>query len=325
MDIHGSKEESFLRELLTTLCRGHEIELLWQPTIEEIPAYMEQGFVPIEMSEGTHSFADFRRLDHHNEYSAQPSACVTALNFWGELAEQRPARIMVNHADSDCVITGLTLLGLMPRELHERLNPEVGLVDTAPVGVDYSKLEFGGPIRVWKNAMQSVKQSGWCWLYGLSLWIDLLERPKAYQNQIGKLDEMEAERVKTALEDYKHAVISPSGRVALVMPSRVRGYEVHFFRQPEYLVESLKGWRHWCIIAYNENSGSVLLSCPNPQVAEAAFGPGGLKNVFALLPSIDGKEWGGRESVGGSPRGVLFPKERMAEVLAIIDGALKTC
>ena len=312
-----------MKEMITTVCRGRAIQLLWQPEVDEIEARIEEGFVPIEMSEGTHSFVDFRRLDHHNEYSAQPSACITAMNFWGALAEENPVRLMVNHADSDCVITGLTLLGLLPRELHEKLNPEVGLLDTEPVGIDYTKLKFSGPIRVWKTAMQSVKQSGWCWLYGLSLWIDLLERPEAYQSQIDRLDAMEEDRVRKALEDYEHAVIGPSGRVALVAPSRVRGYEVQFFRQPDHPLDSLDGWRHWCVIAYVENAHNVLLSCPNPQVAEAAFGPGGLKNVFPLLPSIDGKDWGGREAVGGSPRGVPFPAERLNEVLDIVDRGLR--
>ena len=38
------------------------------------------------------------------------------------------------------------------------------------------------------------------------------------------------------------------------------------------------------------------------------------------LPKINDKSWGGRESVGGSPRGEIFPKELLEEVLDIVDG-----
>ena len=34
-----------MRELITTVCRGQAIQLLWQPELEEIEAHMEQGFV----------------------------------------------------------------------------------------------------------------------------------------------------------------------------------------------------------------------------------------------------------------------------------------
>ena len=312
-----------MRELITTVCRGQAIQLLWQPEVEEIAAQMEQGFVPIEMAEGTHSFVDFRQLDHHNEYARLPSACVTAMKFWGDLADQKPAKLMVNHADSDCVIAGMTVLGLQPRELHERFNPEVGLVDSEPVDLDYSKLEFGGPIRLWKESMQSVKNSGWCWLYGLQLWMDLLERPEAYREQLDALDAMEAERVRMAIEDRKRATVGPSGRVILVSPARVRGYELHFVRQPEHDAHTAEGWKYWCAIAYMERSENVLISCPDPKVAEAAFGPGGLRNVYGLLPSISGKNWGGREAAGGSPRGVPFPAERLPEVLEIVDAMVR--
>ena len=313
-----------MRELITTLCHGREIELLWQPELNEIPEYIEKGFVPVEMSEGSHSFVDFRELDHHNELSDRPSASITAMKFYGDLANETTAHIMVNHADADCVVTGLTLLGLLPKELHEKLNPEIGLADTVPIGLDYSKLKFGGHIQVWKKAMQSIKQSGWSWLYGLSLWLEILERPELYQKHFDKLNEEEAERIRLAREDYSNAVISKSGRVVLVMPSRVKGYEVYFQRQNEFPDDALQGWKHWCVIAVPDwKESKAQISCPNIKVAEAAFGAGGLKNVFDLLPKVDGKEWGGRETVGGSPRGVEFPRERITEVLEIIDSAVK--
>ena len=62
-----------------------------------------------------------------------------------------------------------------------------------------------------------------------------------------------------------------------------------------------------------------MISCPCRNAAELAFGSGGLKNVLPLLPKLNGKEWGGRESIGGSPRGVAVPVEILGDVVKIIE------
>ena len=41
-----------MTELLTTVCRGREVQLLWQPELKTIPDRIAEGFVPIEMAEG---------------------------------------------------------------------------------------------------------------------------------------------------------------------------------------------------------------------------------------------------------------------------------
>ena len=54
-----------------------------------------------------------------------------------------------------------------------------------------------------------------------------------------------------------------------------------------------------CIIALNPQGRNISIGCQDDAVAKALFGPDGLKVVFPKL----GAEWGGRESIGGSPRG----------------------
>jgi hypothetical protein len=102
----------------------------------------------------------------------------------------------------------------------------------------------------------------------------------------------------------------------------VHGFDVYFARRPEFPANSLQGWRRWCVIAYVEKSGGVMISCHNRSVAEAAFGPGGLMNVFPELPQINGRTWGGREAVGGSPRDSIFPVELLPQVLATAEASL---
>lgn len=312
-----------MEEMIATVCRGQAIQLLWQPELKEIEARMAEGFVPIEMAEGTRSFVDHRCLDHHNEHSHLPSACITALSCYGDLAGQKPAKIMVDHADADCVMAGLTLLGLLPRDLLERLNEEIWILDTEPLLAEPEKMEHHDRIRLWMESMSSVKRSGWSWLYGLQLWLDLFEHPEAFQRAIEERAVREEGRKRLALDDYRAARLGPSGRTLLISPSRVRGHDVQFCRQEGKDPYTLEGWRHWCILSHVHKAGNVMISCPCRQVAELAFGPGGLKEVFPLLPGINGKEWGGRESVGGSPRGAIVPEEMLDEVLSIVDGTLR--
>ena len=178
-----------MTELLNTFCRGRNIQLLWQPELETIPDRIAEGFVSIEMAEGTKSFVDFRCLDHHNDYSHLPSACVTALKFYGTLGSDSPVRLMVNHTDADCVLTGVTLLGLLPRKLLERLNPEVGVLDTDPLSVDFGDLPYVNAIRLWKVGMMSTKKSGWSWLYGMQLFLDIFNHFTYYEGKTGELEE----------------------------------------------------------------------------------------------------------------------------------------
>ena len=313
-----------MMELLTTFCRGHEVQLLWQPEPETIPDRIAEGFVPIEMAEGTKSFVDFRCLDHHNDYSHLPSACITALRFYGTLGSDRPARLMVNHTDADCVLTGVTLLGLLPRELLESLNLEVGLLDTDPLSVDFKTLRYSDGIRLWKIGMASARRSGWSWLYGMQLCLDIFDHFTYYKGTIDELEKRENGRMQQALRDYESAITGPSGKVLLVAPSTVKGHDVQFFRQEAFPATSLEGWRHWCVVSHVRRAGNVMLACPNKEVAERAFGSGGLKNVFPRLPEIEGKGWGGREAVGGSPRGVVVPAELLEAVLTTLEDSLLT-
>lgn len=313
-----------MREMIHTYCRGHELLLLWQPDAGEIEERIGEGFVPIEMAEGCVTYADFRELDHHNSYSHMPSACMTALKYYGDLAGERPARIMVNHTDSDSVMTGLTLLGLLPRGYLEQLNPEIAQMDTEPMIADRDAMKFIGMIELWKSGMESVKQSGWSWIAGLNLWLDMHDNPQAFEPAAESLRIRSEQRRRIAAEDMENGVLGESGRVMMIPASRVKGqYEQHM-RIETAAADSLEGWRHWCLISRVAASGSVMIACPCRRVAESAFGPGGLMNVFPKLPQIGGKSWGGRESVGGSPRGCIFPEELMADVLKIVDDALIT-
>ena len=58
-------------------------------------------------------------------------------------------------------------------------------------------------------------------------------------------------------------------------------------------------------MAFIADEGRVSIGCQDAGTAEKLFGPGGLRNVFPhLLPA----GWGGREAIGGSPRGTRLTR-----------------
>ncbi len=309
-------------ELIKTSCVGREIELLWQPKTEDIPAAIAAGYIPIEMAEGGRSFVDFRKLDHHNNYSELPAACVSSLQYYNTVGLDKAARLIANHADADCVMTGISLLGLLPYNKIKSLCNEVGVLDTEPLLADESAMLYVNQIKLWKSMMTSVKQSGWSWLYGVQLFLDIFQNETNYAPLLAKLKIREQQRRETALRDYENADFGISGKTLAVVPSHAHGSDVQFGRLKDFSARDKNGWKHWCIASYLEKAGAVFISCPCKDVAEAAFGKGGLLNVFPSLPSIDGAHWGGRESVGGSPRNKTFPVELMPQVLKTIDDAV---
>ena len=72
----------------------------------------------------------------------------------------------------------------------------------------------------------------------------------------------------------------------LVVDSTVWGFDVWYRVAP-------------VVVSYASRIKKVTVGCPDVDTAERLFGPGGLQNVWSFL----GDGWGGRESIGGSPRG----------------------
>lgn len=308
-------------ERISTTIKGREIHLVWKPDASNIPELMAQGFIPIEMAEGSVSYVDHLELDHHNNYSHYPSACITALKHYGIVKPEEPARFLANHTDADCVVTALTLMGLLPEEFLAQFNPIVGKMDVDPLDTESGDRTLRTLVAGWRAGMAGPKESGWSWIFGVRLFIDLVEDSATYAPFLNQLAEREAHRLEVAREEYTKALFGLSGRV-LFLKSSVWGFDVHFGRNYDAPVDSLDGWNHWCVAALMEKNGAVTVSCPNERIAEIVFGKGGLMNVFPHMPQIGSGNWGGRVSVGGSPRGQIVPEALGEEIVHKIEERL---
>jgi hypothetical protein len=234
------------------------VSVLWEPEEAEIEKFVAEGFIPVEMADGQKSYVDHRVLDHHNEYSEMPSACITALDYYGEADRAGSSKFMMNHVDADCVMTGVTLLGALPLDVLRELNGEVGALDTDPLSVDNSKLKYGAHIQCWKAGMSTVKKSGWSWLYGVYLFVDIIDNFACYNDALELLKAREATRIECAMADYAAAYVGKSGKTILISRSMVWGLDVQFGRDYGKKNDDPDAWRHWCIISRSAKSGNSL-------------------------------------------------------------------
>lgn len=76
------------------------------------------------------------------------------------------------------------------------------------------------------------------------------------------------------------------------------------------------------LVTRNARRGAITVGCASPEVAQALLGPGGLRAVFPLLPRREEGGWGGREAIGGSPRGAVMTADDAREAADIIAAAI---
>ena len=301
-------------EVIRTMVAGRNITLHWKPEVDKIPALIEKEVVPIEMAEGTTSFVDGRQIDHHNQYAANPAACIVSMKYYGEM--ERGGQFMANHVDLDCVASAAVLLGLIPKDQAEEFVKWTGLDDTDPLSPELRQKpmpEMMKLVRAWKDATSGPKTSGWAWIHGLNLLFDLFTYPEHWVEKIASLEKREEERQKIATEDYDRRIESTDGRAIFIGPSRVWGFDVQMGRNSKEDINSAKGWRHQVIVSYVETIGKITMSCPNEAVAEEIFGKGGMSNIYPILEKFMPTGWGGRAAVGGSGRNIRISLDQAKE------------
>ena len=78
--------------------------------------------------------------------------------------------------------------------------------------------------------------------------------------------------------------------------------------------DNVTAWKYPVVVALTDK-GNITIGCPNERIAETLFGKGGLTNLFQKL----GEGWGGRGSVGGSPRGAIMTTNDLSRICDILS------
>jgi hypothetical protein len=291
----------------------------------------DDGYEPVECAFGQHgSVLGKYALDHHGTESHREGVALRACRDLYGARKRDPRFVVTGTPDADAVLAIVALAGLVPKaNIAESFYRLVDRQDVDPIGLDLFS-ETSGVELAWFN-----------------------QRPDIYPNEAGfrrAVSEMtHLLEVGIAPEERERAIASDRGRrrralegiIGLYtwrggrreMPPDVehrpvcRGPGVGSTEAPVVVVQStVWGFDVWyrmapIVVSFAARQAKVTLGCPDRETAEALFGPGGLQNLWPHL----GVGWGGRETVGGSPRGARLAasdaEHTARTVLEYLEGA----
>ena len=299
-----------------------QLDLVFTHKYKEACRLRDAGYEPIECAFGQHgSVLGAYALDHHGAESHREGVAIRACrDHYGALAED-PRFVVTGSPDADAVLCIVALAGLVPQEaLVPAFYELVDLHDTDPIGKNLLASEAGEQL-AWFNQREQLFQSAAGFKKAIDHMVRLLTRglSEAERQATHRADRgrrRKAQEGVLALIDrdglaLPHPTLTGNAPVLrgeaataseariLVVKSSVWGFDVWYRQAP-------------VVISYASRMAKVTIGCPDEDTAERMFGPGGLEQVWPLL----GKGWGGRGTIGGSPRGLRLG---VSEALATAD------
>ncbi len=306
----------------------------------EIRNLVAEGFCPVECSIGGESITDSLMMDHHGKYSHLEGVAVRAYRDSFAARKDDPRFVVCGNADADATFAIAALAGLLPHPSRaaefeksppfvkkamtidlSALAATVNLLDTNPIGVDVTQVQYGDVVKTW-NGM-TAKNDDTLGLYtGVGLWVNLTTgNPQILTTYFKAAKDAEAARIVEAKADLTDRSERISNKVLFLNGSKSWGFDVWYGRKLDAgTSEDTNGWEAPVVVAFTANGENVTIGCPNNAVAEAIFGTGGLKNVFPKLDALC-KGWGGREAIGGSPRDLKMTAEESRKVAELVAQA----
>lgn len=270
----------------------------------------DDGYEPVECAFGQHGSVLGRyALDHHGAESHREGVALRGCRDLYGARKRDPRFVVTGTPDADAVLAIIALAGLVPAgSISETFYRLVDRQDVDPIGMDLFSEPCGVDL-AWFNQRPDLHPSEAGFRRAISEMTHLLEvglPPEERERAIAS----DRSRRRRALEGIVALYTWRGARqsVPTDIESRpvCRGPEVVQAPAPVVVVQStVWGFDVWyrvapIVVSYASRQAKVTLGCPDRPTAELLLGPGGLQNVWPHL----GVGWGGRETVGGSPRGV---------------------
>ena len=290
------------------------LNIQWAVDADSARALRDAGFCPVECSFGEESDVDALQMDHHGPLSQLEGVAIRAYRDHFGARRADPRFVVTGAADADATLAIASLAGLMPhpsRGPEFRESPEfmrtawerdmtelaslVNRADIEPIGLRLEESEDGLRLLLFKRLSSGVQDAA-SFYAGVDHW-RLLLGPNAPTQLLEAVRAEERQRVAEARAAHVE-IISP--HVAFV-ESKAWGYDVWYAEVRPV------------IVAYQAGEGRVSIGCRDLAAAQRLFGPLGLRAVF---PHLQPPGWGGRETIGGSPRGARLGRQ---QALAVAD------
>lgn len=291
--------------------------------------------IPVECSFGQHSVMDSYMLDHHGAMADAEAVSIRGYrDLFGVAANN--AVFMVNHIDADNTFTIAAMAGILPHPKnigkgnifgkdYIQLAETIAKMDTDPIAYDVLKLPYGGILVAWESLYAFKEVSDEFALKAVDGWRQLLTEERM-SSIIANAVTLEKERHEMAMKDMLEYG-ERSGRVLCINGNRVFGFSEWYSRlATDNNIRQASSWKNPIVIAKNAKD-ELIFATPNKEVAEELFGKGGLLNVFKELNILFNCEagcgFGGREGIGGSPRGRKMSVGDMEASAVVINEILR--
>ena len=284
------------------------------------------GYEPLECAFGQHgSVLGPHALDHHGDESHREGVALRACRDLYGACQSDPRFVVTGNPDADCTLAIVALAALVPRDAIDPVFfALVDEHDIDPIGKDLLATPEGEQL-AWfnqrpglthdeKGFRAAVEQMRRLLLEGITpeerdkvRRNDLARRRKAIDGVTSLYDRggSPLERPEDASElPVRRGPAAVAGRPRIaVVQSSVWGFDVWYRTAP-------------VVVSYASRIAKVTVGCPDLDTAIRLFGPEGLMHAWRAL----GKGWGGRETIGGSPRGVrLGLDETERTVTTLLD------
>lgn len=291
------------------MARMHDLDIRYTNDYETACRLRDAGYEPVECAFGQHGSVMGRfDLDHHGAESHREGVALRACrDHYGALADD-PRFVVTGTPDADAVLAIVALAGRVPAaRIPADFYALVDEHDTDPIGKDLLATEQGLRL-AWFNQRPGLYQNADGFQKAIGH-METLLRGEVSRAALDKVHRADMARRNKAVEGVSAiydgraveldmpdgAMTRPVLRGDLAVESRPRVAVVHC---------AVWGFDVWyrlapVVVSYASRMAKVTVGCPDTDTAERLFGPGGLARVWPAL----GKGWGGRETIGGSPRG----------------------
>ena len=304
-----------------------KLEIAFTNDFAQACAYRDQGYEPIECAFGQNQSVLGRfSLDHHGKESFREGVAIRACRDLHGALKADPRFVVTGTPDADAVLAIIALADLVPKDC---ISPEfyrlVELNDVDPIGTDLLESREGVEL-AWFNQREGLYQNEAGFREAIALMTKLLTEglTSEERDHVCKAD---AARRRNALE----GMLSLRGKDGAELPLP-KTLDAPLYRGPDFLKRegrvlvvksAVWGFDVWyraapCVVSYASRMAKITIGCCNEEVACALFGEGGLSNVWPHF----GGAWGGRETIGGSPRGVRMKLSDAHQTAGILVNCL---
>ena len=269
------------------------IHLRYTDDYNEACRLRDQGFEPIECAFGSYgSVLGELAMDHHGTESWREGVAIRACRDHYGARQDDPRFVVTGNADADAVLAIIALAALVPQsQIPQEFYTLVNDHDTDPIRLDLLDLPYGDELLSFLQ-IEHLRRDQSSFHRAIEEMMRLLLGGLQHRQRT-TIRRREEHRIQMAEESYLEAF----GRSILFVASPVWGFDRWYRKAP-------------LIVSYSQRASSITLGCRDHQAATELLGEGGLLSLFPLL----GQGWGGREAIGGSPRGIRFTLDEARDI-----------